>query len=116
MTMNVFQLLKHYAVATAQIDQRVSLFIAIDDLSFDEKVVVSNADFLAARCAQATRSDLNRAFLCAPAIPTCNSVRGDEVEQMTTDQAREHAVDIFQAADRAEFDAAPGRRASTTPD
>ena len=46
MTVNIFQLLKHYTVQTAQTEQRVALVILIDDIAFDNQFVLSNADFL----------------------------------------------------------------------
>lgn len=46
MTVNVFQLLKHYTVQTAQTEERVALVVPIDDVVFDSKFVISNVDFL----------------------------------------------------------------------
>ena len=47
MSVNVFQLIKHFNVTTTQTEpQRVVLVVAIDDVSFDSDFVISNADFL----------------------------------------------------------------------
>ena len=46
MTVNIFQLLKHYTVETAQTELRIALIIGINDVAFDNHFVVSNADFL----------------------------------------------------------------------